>query len=162
MKVRGVLSVVVCALLAGPAIADEASKSKMIPVQQPAVSVTCDLIEIWGSYGKSGMDGAIGKSLASRLTSTLKQTEFKQLSTQSKTIEKKKAATVKLSKGSATVNLIEIVDRAQARITVDFTAAKSIKSSAQQLVSGNDWIVVAANQSKDPNPDAHILAISCK
>ncbi|MEO8705113.1 MAG: hypothetical protein ABI867_33980 [Kofleriaceae bacterium] len=155
MKVRALA--IVLALISVPAAAD-----KLAPVQQPAVQVTCDLIEIWGSHGKGGMDAAIGKSLASRLTSTLKQTEFKQLSTQSKTIEKKKPTTVKLGKGSATVNLIETVDRSQARITVDFTAAKGIKTSAQQLVSGNDWIVVAANQSKDPNPDAHILAVSCK
>lgn len=161
MKVRGAaISFALAAVFAVPVRADRTEK--MIPAQQPTVQVTCELIEIWGSHGKGAMDPAIGKSLAARLTSTLKQTEFKQLSTQNKTIEKKKPATVKLTKGSAMVNLIEVVDKSQARMTVDFTAAKAIKTGTQQLISGNDWIVVAANQSKDPNPDAHILAVSCK
>ncbi len=157
---RGVLiSIAVLVLLPMTASADEPA-AKKIPAPAP-VQVSCDVVEIWASHGKATIDPAIPKQLASRLTNNFKWTEYKQLSSVTKTIEKKKPEAVKLAKGSATVTLVEIVDKSQVRLTVGFNAAKGA-STQTQLVAAGDWVTTAVNQSKEPNADAHLLAVSCK
>jgi NADH:ubiquinone oxidoreductase subunit C len=165
MKVRGIcFSIVIAAVAVTPAAADDVARKleNKLPAQQaPAVTVACEIVEIWATHGKGGIDSEISKQLATRLTNNLKQTEYKQLSRTTKTLEKKKAETVKLKKGSAVLTFIELVDKAQIRLKVDFAAAKGT-ASAQPLFAGGDWVTVAANQSTNPKPDAHILAVSCK
>jgi hypothetical protein len=142
--------------LAAPAVADD-------PKKAPAVSVTCDVVEVWATHGKGAADPAISKQLAKRLEATLKQNDFKQLSSNKVTLEIKKSQTLKLAKGSGAITLIETVNKSQARLTVDFTAAKGKKSTATQLVAGGDWVVASVNQSNDPKAESHVLAVgSCK
>jgi hypothetical protein len=162
MSLRGLLGLALTiAALAAPADADESDKRR--PVQQPgSVSVTCDVVEVWATHGKGAADPAISKQLAKRLEQTLKQNDFKQLSSNKVTLETKKAQTLKLAKGTGAITLIETVNKSQARITVEFTAAKG-KSTATQLVAAGDWVVASVNQSNDPKAEAHVLAVgSCK
>jgi len=161
MSIRGPLAtIVVCAtsMLALPTRADT-------PTQQApaAVTVSCSVYEIWASHGKGTIDAKLPKQLGHRLTNTLKQNDFKLLSHSQTTLATKKPQTLKLGKGTATITLVETVNKAQARLTVDFMAANKLKSSATQLVSAGDWVVTSANQSNAANADAHVLAVgSCK
>jgi hypothetical protein len=163
MNLRGLVGFV--ALLAmtatAPADADKLD-SRRLPAQQPAaVSVTCDVVEVWATHGK-GSDAGIDKQLAKRLGATLKQNDFKQLSSNKATLETKKAQTLKLSKGNASITLIETVNKSQARLTVDFTSVKG-NSKQTTLVSAGDYLIVSVNQSNDPKAEAHVLAVgSCK
>ncbi len=133
------------------------------PVQQPAVAVTCDVFEVWATHGKGTVDPAIPKKLADRLTNTLKQNDMKLLSNKSVTLTPKKTEALRLSKGSATITLVETVNKTQARITVAFTAAKGTATDTR-LVAAGDWVVTSVNQSKDAaTSEAHVLAVgSCK
>src|SRR5262249_30500707 len=102
------------------------------------------------------------KPLAKRLESTLKQNDFKQLSSNKVTLEPKKNQAIKLSKGSASITLVETVNKSQARLTVDFTSAKG-NSKQTALVAAGDYVIVSVNQSKDAKAEAHVLAVgSCK
>jgi hypothetical protein len=147
---------------AAPADADKAD-SKPIPIDQPAVvSVTCEVVEVWATHGKGTVDPGISKQLAKRLGATLKQNDFKQQSSNKATLETKKAQTIKLSKGNASITLVETVNKSQARLTVDFTSAKG-NSKQTTLVSAGDYLIVSVNQSNDPKAEAHVLAVgSCK
>jgi hypothetical protein len=159
MSVRGLIGLLSLAL-ALPAAADE----KRVPVQQPGgVAVTCDVIEVWATHGaKASADPAISKTLAKRLESTLKQNELKQLSNNKVTLETKKTQALKLSKGNASITLVETVNKAQVRLTVDFNAAKG-NSKQTTLVAAGDYLVVSVNQSGDAKAEAHVLAVgSCK
>jgi hypothetical protein len=152
-----VVSLVALRALAAPATADE----KPVPVQQ-SVAVTCDVVEVWATHGKGSADPAINKTLAKRLESTLKQNDFKQLSSNKATLEPKKNQAIKLSKGSASITLVETVNKSQARLTVDFASAKG-NSKQTALVAAGDYVIVSVNQSNNPKAEAHVLAVgSCK
>ena len=143
------------------ASADEKT-DKTVPAQQPAVpQVSCEFIEIWATNGKPpAVDPALSKALVKRLTSVFgaKYNDYKQLSSSTVTLTKKKPETLKLKKGAANVTLVEIVDNTKIRITVDFTSVKG-KASQTQLVDAGDWVTTAVQQ---PNGDGHLLAGSCK
>jgi hypothetical protein len=152
-------------LVASQAYADKAdapATPKPRPVQQPGPSVTCEVVEVWASHGKGDVDPAINKTLAKRLGASLKQNDFKQQSSKQATLTAKKPEAIKLAKGSATITLIETVNKTQARMSVDFTAAKG-KSQQTVSVSAGDYVIVSVNQSGDPKADAHVLAVGgCK
>lgn len=164
------MSRILLALLAGlslrslPAMADKADlpvAPKPRPVQQP-VTVTCDVFEVWATHGKGTVDPAINKQLAKRLGASLKQNDFKLQSNKSTALTAKKAEAIKLSKGSATITLIETVNKTQARLSVDFNAAKG-NSKQTVSVSAGDYVVISVNQSGDATAEAHVLAVgSCK
>ncbi|MBA2544179.1 MAG: hypothetical protein H0V17_31330 [Deltaproteobacteria bacterium] len=147
------------------AIADkpeELPKPRRVPAQQPAIAVTCDVFEVWATHGKGAADPAINKVLLKRLENSLKQTEFKLQSSTKAALPAKKAESIKLAKGTATITLIETVNKSQVRLTVDFNAAKG-NSKQTTLVSAGDYVIVSANQSNAPNAEAHVLAVgSCK
>lgn len=154
------LALVALLSMATPALADDAPAPK--PVQQPAVAVTCDVFEVWATNGKDNVDPAINKVLAKRLGTSLKQNDLKQLSTKSVALTAKKAETVKLSKGSATLTLVETVNKSQVRLIVDFNAAKG-NAKQTALVAAGDYVITSVNQSADAKADAHVLAVgSCK
>jgi hypothetical protein len=147
---------VISIVLAAPASADD--KRPM----QGGVSVTCEVVEVWATHGKGSVDPAIGKPLAKRLESTLRQNDFKQQSSNKVTLESKKANTLKLSKGNASITLVETVNKSQARLQVDFSAAKG-NSKQTALVAAGDYVIVSVNQSTDAKAEAHVLAVgSCK
>lgn len=163
MSRGGMVSTSIALMLATPAMA-LADDKKPVPVQQPAaVDPTCEVVEIWASSkGKGGCDASIDKTLCKRLTSNFKWTEYKQLSSTAKTFEKKKAETVTLKKGKATITVVEIVNKSSVRVKIDFTAAKG-KSDGTFLVAGGDWIPIVAKQSNDPDAEGHVLAVgNCK
>ncbi len=151
--------------LATPAMADKAdvpAMPKPRPVQQPPVTVTCDVFEVWATHGKGTVDPTINKQLAKRLGASLKQNDFKLESNKSTALTAKKPEAIKLSKGSATITLIETVNKTQARLSVDFNAAKG-NSKQTVSVSAGDYVVVSVNQSGAANAEAHVLAVgSCK
>ena len=152
MSLRTLIGLGITIALAAPATADEPKK----------VSVTCDVVEVWATHGKGVADPALAKQLVKRFEQTLKQNEFKQLSSNKVTLETKKSQTLKLAKGSGAITLIETVNKSQARLTVAFSAVKG-KSTATQLVAGGDWVVASVNQSNDAKAEAHVLAVgSCK
>lgn len=147
-----------------PALADKADlpvAPKPRPVQQ-TVAVTCDVAEVWATHGKGSADPAINATLAKRLGASLKQNDFKLQSNKSVSLTAKKAESVKLSKGSATITLVETINKTQARLSVDFNAAKG-NSKQTVTVAAGDYVVVSVNQSKDANAEAHVLAVgNCK
>ena len=149
------LSIGLLSVSAAPALADGPA--------HPSVSVACDVYEIWASHGKGTIDPKVPKKLAHRLGNTLKQNDFKLQSHNKVTLATKKPHVLKLARGSATITLIETVNKAQARLTVDFTAANKLKSNTTQLVSAGDWVVSSVNQASSANAEAHVLAVgSCK
>jgi hypothetical protein len=127
--------------------------------------VTCELVEIWATSAKTpAMDSALAKQLQKRLTIAFgsKYTDYKQLSSKSVTLTKKKSEKVALKKGSANVTLVEVVDKDKVRLTADFTSANGKSSSLQQLVAAGDWVITAVQQGNQPNADGHLLAVGCK
>ena len=75
--------------LATPAMADKADlpvTPKPRPVQQPPVTETCDVFEVWATHGKGTVDPAINKQLGKRLGASLKQNDFKLESNKSTTL----------------------------------------------------------------------------
>jgi hypothetical protein len=149
--------------LSTSAFADEPKQEKRPTPVQNTVSITCDVVEVWASHGKGTVDPAIAPRLAKQLQNTLKQNDLKQQSASKVTLTPKKPENLKLGKGSATITLVETVNKAQARITVDFNAAKG-KATDTRLVAAGDWVVTSVNQSKDAaTADAHVLGVgNCK
>jgi hypothetical protein len=130
-------------------------------IAQP-VSVTCEVYELWASHDKGGMDPGIPKQLGNRLNNDLKFTQYKLLSSKKDVkLDKKKAEAVKLAKGSAKLELVEIVDKNQIRLNVDFAAATK-GAKANPTLAAADWIAVVAKQSSAATADAHVLGLSCK
>jgi hypothetical protein len=157
---------IVLSILAASSIAiadpDVPEQPKRVPAQQP-VTVTCEVAEVWATHGKAPKaDPAINKQLAKRLGNSLKHNVFKLESNNNAALVAKKAQSIKLAKGTATITLIETVNKSQARLTVDFNAAKG-NSKQTVLVSAGDYVIVSVNQSGDATADAHVLAVgSCK
>jgi len=168
MNGRGVFSMFLAVVTSTTALADEKPTAKAIRAQAPApaaVTVTCELVEIWATSAKTpAMDSALPKQLQKRLTVGFgsKYTDYKQLSSKSVTLTKKKPEKVALKKGSAVVTLVEVVDKDKVRLTADFTSANGKSSSLQQLVAAGDWVITAVQQGKEASSDGHLLAVDCK
>jgi hypothetical protein len=143
-----------------------ASISALLLASTPAVaqpvSVSCEVYELWASHEKGGMDAGIPKTLGNRLNNDLKFTQYKLLSSKKDVkLDKKKAEAVKLSKGSVKLELVEIVDKNQIRLNVDF-AAQTKGAKANPTLAAADWIAVVAKQSSAADAAAHVLGLSCK
>jgi hypothetical protein len=144
-----------------PAAIAEPARDKMTPAQTP-VSATCDVVELWASWGGGKCDKAIPERICRRLERDFKFTEYKLLSKDTKTFSKKSPEKIKLAKGSATVTLVEIVDKSNVRLRIDFAAAPG-KTDGTFTIAAGDWQTLVAKQSNDPKADAHILAVgNCK
>jgi hypothetical protein len=126
------------------------------------VTVTCDLYELWASHDKKGMDPEIPKLLGTRLNNDFKWTQYKLLSKHSKKLDKKKADTAKLSKGTLKLEFVEIVNKNQIRLNVDFTASTGKTTSGSPTTAAADWYTVVAKTSGAATSDAHVLGLSCK
>jgi hypothetical protein len=164
MNVRGLWVSIALATVARPLAEADDRAEKRVPAQQP-VQVTCEVIEIWASTGKTpAMDPALGKQLQKRLTSAFgsKWNDYKQLSSNPVTLTKKTPQKLKLKKGSATVTLVEVVDKDKVRLTAEFIAANGKSGNLQQLVAAGDWVMTAVQQGKEPSADGHLLAVGCK
>jgi hypothetical protein len=155
------LASIVLAIGGFTAVADpvKPGDKKLVPVQSP-VTATCDVFEIWGAFGKGGADPAIPKRLAKRLDDNLKFTEYKLLANNSTSLEKKKAEAIKLKKGgNATITLVEIVDKSNVRLNINFKGV----SRGTVTVAGGDWHTTVAKESNKPDAEGHVLAVgNCK
>jgi len=127
------------------------------------VTVTCDFIEIAATKGKAAsIDAALGpveKKLKKAPFST-QWSEFKQLSTTSKKLDKKKAEAIPLKQGSATATLLETVDKSGARLNVTIESPKGKKAvDNTSVVSAADYVIYTIVQS---NGDGHLVAVTCR
>jgi hypothetical protein len=142
-----------------PAIADE-----QIPAQAPAsVSVTCDFIEIGATKTKTpSMDPALGpveKKLKKPPFSS-QWTEFKQLSSTTKKLDKKQAESFPLKQGALTATLLETVDKSSARLNVTIESPKGKKAvDNTSTVSAADYVIFTIVHT---NGDGHLVAVTCK
>jgi hypothetical protein len=143
-----------------PATADE-----RLPAQAPpkAATVTCDFIEIAATKGKgASVDPALGpveKKLKKAPFST-QWSEFKQLSTTSKKLDKKKTETFALKQGSVTATLLETVDQQGARLNVTIESPKGKKAvDNTSVMSAADYVIYTIVQS---NGDGHLVAVTCR
>ena len=141
-----------CALLGGVALAQEAA----------APTVTVEIFEIGASMGKAPAIDAELKPLEKKLKKPpfAAWNQFKLLMKTQQSLTKRKPAPIKLKIGSATVTLVEIVDKSKCRINIAMQDEKG-KEIANSTVKaeGGDYVVHAVSL---PNNDGHLLALSCK
>jgi len=176
MSVRLITAVVLASALAGPAVAEarpgtatpvERLQKHRVPLdgkkvaQAPAVKVTCEYIEITAATGK---DASIDPALKQLEKKLKKQpwsfNQYKLLSRGEKALEKGKAETLSLKGGSASLSLVEIVDKSKARLTVsEDHGGKRVVNNTTTIAAG-DWLIVG--HPVPPNNDGHLLAVSCK
>ena len=160
MKSLGIALVV---LAATPALVSADEAKKPTPVDQPTVSATCDWFEIWATHGKGTVDAKLPPKVATKLGSLIKQNDYKVLGSGNVSMPAKTGVAVNLAKSNATVTLVETVDKAEVRLTIDFTAANKLKSSSTQKVAAGDWLAASVNQSTSPTAEAHVLVVgACK
>jgi len=153
------LSVISSFGLSSMSLADQ----RVVPLQGGNVSVACDFIEIGATKTKdTSIDPALGpveKKLKKAPFST-QWSEFKQLSTTSKKLEKKKSESISLKHGSATATLLETVDKSGARLNVTIESPKGKKAvDNTTLVSAADYVIFTIVQA---NGDGHLVAVTCR
>jgi hypothetical protein len=144
---------VVAALLVGAAT----------PALAQNVTVSCDFVEIGAT--NTG-DAAVDKALPEKVQKRLKKKPFsvqwkvyKQLSSTTKVLAKKKTEKVSLSQGSASGTLVEVVDKSKTRLTLTMDdASGKQKVSQTSLIEGGDYTILV-DATKD---DGHLLAVTCK
>jgi hypothetical protein len=158
--IRGWLSIALSMTLGAlPATADERFRA-----QAPGgVQVTCDFIEISAIKGKGpSIDPALGpveKKLKKAPFST-QWGEFKQLSTVSRKLDKKKPEAIALKQGSATATLLETVDKSSVRLNVTIESPRGKKAvDNTSMVSAADYVIFTIVHA---NGDGHLVAVTCK
>jgi hypothetical protein len=139
----------------------------LVGVTTPAVAqnvtVSCDFVEISATNrGTASVDKALPEKVQKKLKKKPFSSQWKvftQLSSTSKTLAKKKPETIKLTQGSASGTLIEIVDKSKTRLTLTMDdASGKQKVSQTSLIEGGDYTVFV-DATKD---DGHLLAVTCK
>ncbi|MGE0548961.1 MAG: hypothetical protein AB7O24_27000 [Kofleriaceae bacterium] len=140
---------VVATVTVRPAIADE-----------PSVSAA--IIEVSATSGKERVVDPDLKPLEKKLKQApfASWNQFRVLMKTQKTLVKKKAEPLKLKVGSATITLVEIVDKSKCRInaTMSDDKGKQILSNTSAVEAG-DYVVYGHPL---PNNDGHLLAVTCK
>lgn len=149
--------------LGGAAVAQpNLGNRRPIPIQAPAVQVSCDYLEIQASTSKTNTIDAGLKVIEKKLKKgPFKQwTEFKMLSSGSRALKKGKTEAVTLKQGGMSATLVEIVDKSKIRLKVEINNAKG-KAVANNTVlfDAGDWVIMAVTQ---PNGDGHLTALTCK
>ena len=145
-------------LLAGVA---HAGPGKKKVAQAPAVKVTCDIVEINASTGKTpSIDPEIKKLQKKLAAQPWTFNKYKLLSQSQKTLEKGKAQSLGLKMGSGTGKLVETVDKSKVRLTVtEDHAGKRVVDNTTTIAAG-DWLIVG--HPVPPSKDGHLVAVSCK
>jgi hypothetical protein len=127
------------------------------------VTADCEFLEISAKAGdKPSIDGElrpVEKKLKKPPFSSWNQ--FKLLSRSQKSLPKKKAESVPLKIGAATVTLIEIVDKSKVRlaITMDDDKGKQVVNNTSTVEAGD--YVMYVHPTGNGN-DGHLLSLSCK
>jgi len=122
----------------------------------------CELFEISAKAGdKPAIDAAlkpVEKKLKKPPFSTWNQ--FKLLSQSKRPLTKKKPESIPLKVGSATVTLVEIVDKSKVRLTVtmDDEKGKQVANNTTTVEAGDYMIYVHPLA----NNDGHLLSLTCK
>lgn len=132
------------------------------PAFAQTVNVSCDFVEISAtSTGTVSMDKALPERVQKKLKKKVfaQWDTFKQLSSTTKTLAKKKTEKLALNQGSATGTLIELVDKSKVRLTLTMDAAtgKQTVSQTSTIEAGDYVILVDATKA-----DGHLLAVTCK
>jgi hypothetical protein len=126
------------------------------------VTTGCDFLEISAKTGAKPVIDAelapVEKKLKKPPLSSWNQ--FKLLSSSHRALAKKKAETIGLKIGSATVTLIEIVDKAKVRlnITVDDGKGKQVANNTATVEPG-DYVIYV---NELPNNEGHLLSFTCR
>ncbi|MGE0869360.1 MAG: hypothetical protein AB7P03_12395 [Kofleriaceae bacterium] len=125
-------------------------------------SVTAAIFEVSATSGKERVVDPELKPLEKKLKRPLfaSWNQFRVLMKTQKALVKKKDETLKLKIGSATITLVEIVDKSKCRInaTMADDKGKQILSNTSTLEAG-DYVVYGHPL---PNNDGHLLALTCK
>lgn len=130
-----------------------------VAAQAPVVKVSCELYEISATTGKEASVDAALKPLEKKLKKLpFSYNTYKVLSKASKSLEKGKTEALTLAKGSATLTLVETVDKTKVRYTLtEDHAGKRVVNTTQTIAAG-DWSVTG-HPVKD---EGHLLAVSCR
>jgi hypothetical protein len=137
----------------------------MIAAAAPAraeVTTSCEFVEIAAKSGPApAIDGElklIEKKLKKPPFSTWNQ--FKLLSQSRRPLAKKKPESIPLKVGSATITLVEIVDKSKVRLTVtmDDDKGKQVANNTTTVEAGDYMIYVHPLA----NNDGHLLSLTCK
>lgn len=125
------------------------------------VAVSCDFVEIAATKGKAAVDPALGPVEKKLKKAPFSQwSEFKQLSTTTKKLDKKKPESFALKQGSVTAVLLETVDKSGARLNVTIESTKGKKAvDNTSVVSAADYVIYTIVQ---PNGDGHLVAVTCR
>jgi len=129
--------------------------------QAPPVKVTCDVIEISASTGKTAsIDPAIKKLEKKLAAQPWSFNQYKLLSQTSKTLEKGKQESLGLKNGTGTAKLVETVDKSKVRLTISEDHGGKKVVDLTQTIAAADWLIVG--HPVPPSKDGHLVAISCK
>lgn len=126
-----------------------------------AADVTCDFYEISATSGKTAsMDSALPPILAKRLGGgPFKQwNTFKVMSTITKSLAKKKPEKLALKQGSASMELLAIVDRSKTQVRAIVEDGGKVMADQQLTIEAGDWQVVVV----DKPSGGHLVAAGCK
>lgn len=125
-------------------------------------STECEFLEMSAKTGdKPAIDAElkpVEKKLKKPPFSTWNQ--FKLLSRSQRPLAKKKIEAIALKVGSATVTLVEIVDKSRVRLTVtmDDDKGKQVANNTTTVEAGDYMIYVHPLA----NNDGHLLSLTCK
>ena len=145
-----VLAMIGCAVLAAPRAA------------RADATTECEFLEISAKAGdKAAIDAElkpVEKKLKKPPFSAWNQ--FKLLSQSRRPLAKKKSESIPLKVGSATVTLVEIVDKSKVRLTVtmDDDKGKQVANNTTTVEAGDYMIYVHPLA----NNDGHLLSLTCK
>lgn len=125
-------------------------------------TTACEFLEISAKAGdKPAIDAElkpVEKKLKKPPFSTWNQ--FKLLSQSRRPLAKKKPESIPLKVGSATITLVEIVDKSKVRLTVtmDDDKGKQVANNTTTVEAGDYMIYVHPLA----NNDGHLLSLTCK
>lgn len=133
--------------------------SSPVAAQAPVVTVSCDLYEVSATTAKNASVDPALKPIEKKLKKLpFSYNTYKVLSKASKSLEKGKTEAIKLAQGSATLTLVETVDKSKVRYTLtEDHAGKRVVNTTQTIAAG-DWSVTG-HPVKD---EGHLLAVSCR
>ena len=131
-------------------------------VARAEATTACEFLEISAKTGdKPAIDAElkpVEKKLKRPPFSTWNQ--FKLLSSSKRSLAKKKTESIALKTGSATVTLVEIVDKSKVRLTVtmDDDKGKHVADNTTTVEAG-DYVIFVHPLG---NNDGHMLSLTCR
>jgi hypothetical protein len=129
---------------------------------QAQAQTDCEFLEMSATTGDKPVIDAELKPVEKKLKKPPFATwnQFKLLSRSQRPLTKKKVEAIALKVGSATVTLVEIVDKSRVRLTVtmDDGKGKQVANNTTTVEAGDYMIYVHPLA----NNDGHLLSLTCK